>query len=212
MLHELMSTWFGWVRDGGYAGIFWLMLLESTIVPIPSEVVIPPAAYWAAQGRLSLPGVVVAGTAGSWAGASICYFVSAWLGRPLLERYGRYVGLTPDKLAGAERLVLEYANGGVFVARLLPVVRHLIGFPAGLLRIPFAQFSVATLMGSALWCTVLAVFGQRVLGPHPELLDDPEGIVHVMKAELGWFVIAAVALFAAWILVKRYLKKGVAPA
>lgn len=212
MLHELMKTWFEWVRDGGYPAVFWLMLLESTVVPIPSEVVIPPAAYWAAQGRMSLPGVIAAGTAGSWAGASICYWVSAWLGRPVLLRFGKYVGLTPEKLAGAERLMLEYANGGVFLSRLLPVVRHLIGFPAGLLRVPFVPFSIATLLGSALWCTVLAVFGQRVLGAHPDLLASPDGVVDAVKSELGWFVIAAVALFAAWILVKRYLKKGPTPA
>jgi membrane protein DedA with SNARE-associated domain len=208
-----MATWFEWVQRGGYSGIFWLMLLESTIVPIPSELVIPPAAYLAAtRGELSVPGVVLVGTAGSWAGASICYWVSAWFGRPLLDRYGRYVGLSPDKLAGAERIVLEYANGGVFVARLLPVVRHLIGFPAGLLRVPFLPFTLATLAGSATWCTVLAVFGQRVLGRHPDLLADPDELVKLLHDELGWFVIAAVLLFGAWILVKRYLKRGATPA
>ena len=81
MLHELLQVWFGWVRDGGYLGIIALMAMESSIFPVPSEIVIPPAAFWASQGRMSLTGIVLAGTFGSWVGSAITYWVSRWIGR-----------------------------------------------------------------------------------------------------------------------------------
>src|SRR3954468_4182764 len=95
MLHELIKVWFGWVEAWGYAGVFLLMALESSIVPVPSEIIMPPAAFWAAQGRMSFVGVILAGTFGSLFGSLVSYFVAQWAGRPLLRRYGKYV-LMPE--------------------------------------------------------------------------------------------------------------------
>src|SRR5207249_6969976 len=87
-MQQWVAVWFQWVHDLGYVGIVMLMAMESSVIPIPSEIVIPPAAYWAAQGRYSFGGVVLAGTAGSYLGAAATYWAARWLGRPLLVRYG----------------------------------------------------------------------------------------------------------------------------
>ena len=114
MLHDLITWWFAHVEAWGYLGIFLLMAMESTIVPLPSEVIIPPAAYFISKGELSFGGIVLAGTGGSILGAMIMYAASRWLGRPLFVRFGRYVLITPEKLEKAERYLARYETGGVF--------------------------------------------------------------------------------------------------
>ena len=147
------------------------MLLESTLVPIPSEVIIPPAAYLAhTQGEFSFVGVVLAGTVGSFLGASLMYWAARGLGRPLVMRFGPYVGLPARKIELAERWSARYGWAGVFFSRLLPVIRHLIGIPAGILELDFRWYTLATLAGSLLWCSVLAGLGAS-LGAHPELIQ-----------------------------------------
>src|SRR3977135_3912721 len=102
-LHHLLAAWMQFVLDWGYLGIFVMMVLESTAVPIPAEVVIPPAAYWAAQGKLNIFVVVGASTAGGGVGSALSYWIAWKLGRPLGTRYGRYVFMSPQKIAGADR-------------------------------------------------------------------------------------------------------------
>jgi membrane protein DedA with SNARE-associated domain len=196
MLHDLLRTWFHWVEAWGYPGIVLLMALESSIVPVPSEVVMPPAAFWAAQGKLNFWAVIGAGTLGSWIGSTISYWVSRWVGLPVLERFGRYVLITHEKIETGQHWVRRYGPGGIFIARLLPVVRHLISIPAGILRMPFGQFTVYTVAGAALWCGVLSWFGLRVLGDEPQLLNSPEAMVAAIKAKLLWFIGAALAFAA----------------
>src|ERR1043166_5169963 len=156
MFHSLLSLWFKLTLDWGYLGVFLLMALESTVFPIPSEVVIPPAAYWATQGRFHFWLVVLAATLGSWAGAALSYAVARTVGRPLILRYGRFVLISEKKWNLAEQWMTRYSTGGIFFARMLPVVRHLVSLPAGAARIPFRTFSIMTLAGSFVWCTVLA--------------------------------------------------------
>ncbi len=169
-LHHFSDWYLATLNQGGYWLIAGLMAMESTLVPIPSEVIIPPAAYLAhTRGELSFVGVVLAGAAGSWVGASLMYWAARLLGHPLVMRFGRYVGLGRAKLELAERWCTHYGSPGVFLSRLLPVIRHLIGIPAGLLRMDFRWYALATLLGSLLWCAVLAWLG-RTVGQHPELL------------------------------------------
>ena len=122
-------------------------------------------------------------------------------------RYGRYFLLPPDKLELAERWLGDYALIGIFFARLLPVLRHLIGFPAGLVRVPFAQFAATTFAGSFLWCTVLAWVGAETIGKRPDLLQDPDALAHVLKDDLLWFVGLAVLVGGGFIVVKAYASK-----
>jgi membrane protein DedA with SNARE-associated domain len=203
MMHDLIAAWFGWVHDWGYLGVVLLMAMESSILPVPSELVIPPAAYWATQGKMTLPGVVLAGTFGSYVGSMIMYAASRWLGRPLVLRYGRFVAITPAKLERAERFLFRYERGGVFFARLLPVVRHLIGVPAGIVRMPPLSYSVMTILGSATWCAVLAWFGQEVLGEQPRLIEDPEAMVHALKAKSMTIAVGVIVLVALYVIVVR---------
>lgn len=194
MLHELLRTWFQWVDQWGYLGVFVLMAMESSIIPVPSEVVMPPAAFWAAQGRMSFAGVVLAGTAGSYFGSVLNYWASQWIGQPVIRKYGRWFLLSPEKLDLAEGWLKQYGFFGIFLARLLPVVRHLISIPAGALRMPFWPFTLATVTGAAIWCAILSWFGATVIGEHPELLQSPEAMVAAIKAQLHWFVGAVVLL------------------
>ena len=201
MFHSLLKTWFGLVDQWGYAGVFVMMAIESTIFPLPSEVVIPPAAYYAEQGRFHFWGIVMAATLGSWAGASLSYWVARVVGRPLILSYGRYVFVPAQKWLLAELWIQRYSSAGIFFSRLLPVVRHLVSLPAGAARMPFGRFSLMTLAGSFIWCTVLAIFGARVLGQEPRLLDDPAALAHVIQQKLLWFVLAALVLLALYVLV-----------
>ena len=212
MLHGLLQVWFGWVRDGGYLGIIALMAMESSILPVPSEIVIPPAAFWAAQGRMSFAGVVLAGTFGSWLGSAISYGVSRWIGRAVILRWGRYVFIKPDGLDRAERFVQRYEVGGVFFARLLPVIRHLISIPAGIARMPFGVFSLVTTLGAFTWCSVLAWFGARITAAHPDLMNDPEALMRMVKQEGHWIVGAVLVLCALYILVMRLTSRSATPA
>lgn len=207
MLHDLIAWYFERTLEFGYLGVAAMMALESTIVPIPSEVIIPPAAFWAAQGKLDYTGVVLAGTVGSVVGAVLMYLASKYLGRPLLIRYGRFVRITPDKIEAAERFVARYETGGIFFARLLPVVRHLIGIPAGLVRMPLGPYILMTTLGSALWCTVLTWFGATVLGDQPNLIKDPDALLHVLKAKSLVIGAAVLVLAVAYIAVVRMTRK-----
>jgi membrane protein DedA with SNARE-associated domain len=196
-MHELIAIWFGWVRDWHYVGVFLLMAMESSILPVPSELVIPPAAYWATQADsgMSLPGVVLAGTAGSLFGAMVMYVASRALGRPLVLAYGKFIMVSPEKLEKAERFLARYETGGVFFARLLPVIRHLIGIPAGIVRMAPGPYAIWTTVGSAVWCAVLAVFGQQVLGDRPDLISNPQALMEALKSK-SHLVAAAVLVFA----------------
>lgn len=210
-MHEWIHAFVVWVfelvRDGGYWGVFLLMAAESSILPVPSEIVIPPAAYWATQGRMSLVGVVAAGTLGSLFGAMVMYAVSRYLGRPLVLRYGRFVRITPEKLEKAERFLQRYERGGIFFARLLPVVRHLIGIPAGIVRMGVVSYAAMTALGSAVWCSVLAWFGQKILGDEPKLMEDPEALSRVIKGNMHWIVIGVGLLALLYFAMLRMTEK-----
>lgn len=210
-MQQWIGLWFQWVHEWGYSGIVVLMAMESSIVPIPSEVVIPPAAYWAAQGEMNFWGVVIAGTVGSYLGAAVTYWATRWIGRPLLLRYGKFVFCPEDKVLRAERWLARYEAGGVFFARLVPVVRHLIGIPAGLVRMPFGLYSLMTIVGAGLWCWVLAWFGGTLLGDRPELIGDPTLLVQVLR-ERSWLVGGfALLLCVLYVMVMKLTAKPVSP-
>jgi membrane protein DedA with SNARE-associated domain len=201
-LSSLLDWYLGALDQGGYWLVALLMAMESSIIPLPSEFVIPPAAYLAhAHGKMSLAGIVVAGTLGSWVGATVMYWASRLLGRPLLMRYGRYVLITPEKIEQAELWASHYGTMGVFISRLLPVIRHLIGIPAGIVRLNFWWYSLATLAGSALWCTVLAWVGVTA-GSDPQVLA---GSVHRISLWVGGLMLVIGALY--YLFVHRQMRR-----
>jgi membrane protein DedA with SNARE-associated domain len=198
----IIQWYLGALDHGGYFLIAVLMAMESSIIPLPSEFVIPPAAYLAhAHGTFSLPGIVIAGTIGSWFGASVMYWLSRLLGRPLLMRYGRYVLITPEKIEHAENWADHYGTMGVFISRILPVIRHLIGIPAGIVRMNYWHFSYATIAGSAIWCSVLTWVGVTA-GKDQQLL---EGSLHRISLWAGGLMLFLGALY--YFFVHRHMRR-----
>jgi len=165
-MHDLFKELIDWytksLEAGGYPLIVLLMFIESTFLPLPSELIIPPAAHLAyTKGNMSLAGIVLAGALGSWLGATAMYWAARWAGRPLALKFGKYFLAPPEKIEKAERWTAAYGNYGIFASRLLPVVRHLIGIPAGIVRMDYWKFSLWTVIGSGLWCAVLCWLGVK---------------------------------------------------
>ena len=205
-MQHLLEIWFDWVLSGGYIGIIVLMAMGSTPLPVPAEVVLPPAAFLAAQGKLNIAGVILAGTLGAYLGAAFMYWISRWIGRPLVLRFGRFVLFTPKKLEEAEHWLNRYEAGGVFFARVLPVVRHLISIPAGIVRMNFALFSLVTILGSAISCSILAYLGHRAYLVEPELLTNPEALVHFIRGQSGGILLVVTIFAALYMLSVRLMK------
>ena len=192
-MHELINRLISWyvtsLDTGGYPLVILLMAIESSIIPVPSALVIPFAAYLAhSHGNMSVTGVVIAGAVGSWIGATVMYWVSRLAGRPLVLRYGRYFFISQDKVQLAETWAAQYGVFGIFASRLLPVVRHLIGIPAGIVRLNFTQYSIQTVLGSTLWCAVLAFVGVAA-GKDQNLINGD------MKSITVWLSCAVLVLF-----------------
>jgi len=190
------------LHAGGYPLIAAMMAAESTILPIPSEAVIPFAAQDAhATGSHTVMGVVLAGTIGSWVGAAVMYWACRWAGRPLVLHYGRYVRISEAKVHAAERWAARFGPFGVFAARLLPVVRHLIGIPMGIAKMDFRFYSLCTLLGSALWCSVLAWVGVAA-GNDQRLLQGD------LREVLLWLLgLISVLSLCYYFLVHRFIRK-----
>jgi len=202
MLKSLIEWYLDSLHTGGYPLVALLMAMESSIVPLPSEVVIPPAAHLAyTKGSMSLVGVVIAGTLGSWVGATLMYWAARWAGRPLVLRYGRYVLISPEKVQGAERWAARYGSMGIFISRLLPVVRHLIGIPAGIVRMSYKRFSLYTLLGSGLWCAVLCWVGVKA-GQDQALMA---GDVHRISLWVGGAMVVLGGIY--YFFVHRHMKE-----
>jgi len=168
-MHQLIEWLVTTIGALGYPGIFLLMAMESSVIPIPSELVMPPAGYLAQQGQMNMLIAILCGTAGSLAGAYANYFAAHYLGRPLVLKYGKYVWITEEKFAKVERFFRDHGEVSTFVGRLLPVVRHLISLPAGLSGMNHVKFSLYTLAGAGLWVTVLTFIGYFI-GMNRELI------------------------------------------
>jgi len=183
----------------GYPGIFLLMAMESSVIPVPSELVMPPAGYLAQQGRMSIGVAILCGTFGSLVGAYVNYFAARHLGRPLLLKYGRYVWITEEKFARVESFFLRHGEISTFLGRLLPVVRHLISLPAGLAGMNHLRFSLYTLLGAGIWVTVLTFIGYYI-GENRDL------ILRYSHQALAVVVVCSVVILALYI--RRHRRKS----
>ena len=188
MLQTAIDWLLATILELGYPGIFLLMAMESSIIPIPSELVMPPAGYWAAEGKMNIVIAILCGTAGSLAGAYANYFAARYLGRPLILKYGKYVWITEEKFARVETFFHKHGEISTFIGRLLPVVRHLISLPAGLAGMHHWKFCLYTLLGAGLWCTVLAYIGY-IIGENQALI-----IKHSHQAVIGVVIFSAVLI------------------
>lgn len=208
LIYEYSKIWMEWIKAWEYLGVIILMAMESSIIPVPSEVVVPPAAIYAAgeDCNMTFWGVVIAGTVGSYVGSVLMYFTAKWAGRPFIYRFGKYFFMPKHKVEKAEVYMRRYAGGGIFFSRFLPVIRHLISIPAGMAKVNFLKFSVATISGSAIWCWVLAWFGDKVGRNNPELLESPEQLISAIKAE-SHLIVLAVLMLAVLYGVMKYMTR-----
>ena len=159
----MLESFIGWLlnlfRGMGYPGIIALMAVESSIVPLPSELVMPPAGYLAAKGEMSVVLAVACGVLGSILGALGNYWLARWLGRAFFLRLGKYVLITEKGLDRSERYFAAHGEISTFLGRMLPVVRHLISIPAGIARMQLGKFVLFTGLGALLWCSILTGIG-----------------------------------------------------
>lgn len=189
------------VSRAGYAGVFLLMLLENIFPPIPSELIMPLAGFVAAKGELNIYGVVVAGTAGSVAGALPWYYAGAWLGKDRLMdwtgRHGYWLTMCPEDIEKANQWFGRHGRSAVFFGRLLPTIRTLISVPAGLARMPMTGFIGYSTAGSLIWTALLALAGFILEAQYEKVADyvDPVSIA----------VVAIVAMIYVYRLVRLRL-------
>jgi membrane protein DedA with SNARE-associated domain len=213
-MHGLILIWFNLVKSSGYMGVIVLMALESTIIPVPSEVIIPPAAFWAAQGEFNFWALIICAVIGSYLGSAISYMTLRWakgfFDKNLAQKFQKITLINEKKMQMLEAWVHSFGVPGIFFARLLPVVRHLISIPAGLFKLDFLRFSLATIVGSAIWCTVLAYWGVKVIGPHPELLNSPEDMMRAVRTEMHGFLFGILVLILLYTLVVWVRRKLIA--
>lgn len=187
----------------GYAGVTGLMALESACIPLPSEVILPFAGYLVAQGELNLYLVATVGALGCNIGSAAAYAVGRHGGRPAVERWGRYVLLTHEDLARADRFFHRFGNWAVLIARMLPVVRTFIALPAGIARMPQGRFHLFTFLGSWPWCFLLAYVGM-VLGR--AWASDPG--LHGVFRYVDYAVVAIVVIAVGRFVWARWRRAG----
>jgi membrane protein DedA with SNARE-associated domain len=192
LIAMLASAIIAVISDLGYGGIVLLMGIESACIPLPSEIIMPFSGYLVFKGTMQLGAVTVAGATGCLLGSWAAYALGAWGGRPLIERYGRYVLISHHDLDLADRWFARHGDITIFLARLLPVVRTFIAFPAGVSRMALWRFSAYTFAGSLLWCWALAWIGMKLgenwhtLGVYFHRFDALVGLV--LLAGIVWYV------------------------
>lgn len=207
MLKNLFQPLLDWYQHALASGGAWvvglLMMCESSVLPLPSESIIPLAANWSHSGKISvgLPAIVIAGALGSWFGATMVYWLARLAGRPLLMRYGKFILITPDKIEKSENWMSHYGAAGVFIARLLPGARQLVGVPAGVAKFDYLKFSIFTILGATIWCSVLCYVGVKA-GQDEKLL---KGDLREIALWLGGAAIVLGGLY--YFFVHRHLQK-----
>ena len=189
-----------------YGTILLLMLLESTVIPVPSELVVAPAAYHAAGGNLNVMLVVLFATIGADLGASINYFVALYVGRPVIyrfanSRWGKMCLLNQEKVEKSERYFDQHGIVATLTGRLIPGIRHLISLPAGLARMNYWKFLLYTTIGAGAWHTILAIMGWylHAVVPEDQLSQTIERYNHYIVVA----ILAVVVLAIGWLLLKR---------
>jgi len=183
MVEQFIDWLLHGLLDLGYLGIVALMAVESSVLPLPSELVMPPAGYWVAKGEMNAVAVVACGVLGSILGALANYGLAHWLGRGFLRRFGRYLFVSTKALDRTERYFAAHGEISTMMARMLPVIRHLISLPAGIARMSLPKFILYTGLGAFIWCGILTWIGY-FLGQNEGMLRNEEVRRYVSRALL----------------------------
>lgn len=182
------------IEQTGYAGIITLMAMESTAFPVPSEAVMPFAGFLVYGGKLNVLAVILAGTIGSVIGAVFSYYIGKFFGRAFVLKYGRYVFLSERHLTATENFFQKHGEWTIFVARFIPVVRHLISFPAGTARMDIKKFSLYTFAGSFMWNGILVYLGYK--------LKENWSMIEQYTSVLDFVLILGVIILIIWLYKK----------
>jgi len=182
----------------GYAGVFGLMALESCGIPIPSELIMPFSGFLVEAGTMNFTIVVLMGTFGNLIGSLVAFWIARKGGRPLIEKYGKYILISGKDLDMADRWFQKHGNLTVFLGRLLPVVRTYISFPAGIAQMDWKRFSIYTFLGALPWSVLFVYLGTK-MGAHWQLIEQK---LHEFNLLIAFLVLAAVVIY-----VYRHLKK-----
>jgi membrane protein DedA with SNARE-associated domain len=208
----MLASFFHWLADTilrlGYPGIIVLMAIESSVLPLPSELVMPPAGYLAAKGQMDGVLAVAAGTLGSVIGALVNYALALFVGEPLLRKYGKYVLVSARSLDRTEAFFRRHGEISTLIGRLLPVVRHLISIPAGVSRMSLGRFIFFTTLGAGLWCAILTYLGW-IIGRHGQEVEAVIG-TYVHHTLLSYILPGVVILLGAYVLWQRRGRSRVA--
>lgn len=204
MLDTLQAVIDWYMQNITYLTIFLLMAVEGSFIPFPSEVVIPPAAWKAAQGDLNIFLVVITGTLGALAGSLINYYLGYYLGRKLVysfadTRLARIMLITPEKIEQAEKYFVKHGRSSTFIGRLVPGVRQLISIPAGLAKMPMKDFILFTLLGAGIWNIILAAMGY--------FLYSQQELLHLYYKELSYGMLVLGVLFVGYLVYNGIKKK-----
>jgi membrane protein DedA with SNARE-associated domain len=190
MIKELAQELVDLIFDWGYIGIFLLMAVESSFIPFPSEIVLIPAGYLASQGEMSVGLIMSSALAGSMLGALINYYLAFFLGRRILQKYGKYFFIKESALDKMDRYFEKHGHISTFVGRLIPGIRQLISIPAGLARMNLITFSIYTALGAGIWALILVLLGYFI-GANQELID-----LYLKQITMG--VVAVLVLLILW--------------
>ncbi len=201
MIEFVMTNLLHLIDTIGYAGIVILMTIESSFIPFPSEIVIPPAGYLAAQGKMNIVYVIIAGTLGSLAGAYVNYYLARKFGEKIFLKIGKPFGLKQKDLDKAENFFNKHGAVGTFTGRLVPVVRQYISIPAGMAKMKHSKFIFYTSLGAGIWNIILAVLGY-VLGNNESLIKQ-----YSKKISILMMIVVAIIILG-YIFINKKREKG----
>jgi membrane protein DedA with SNARE-associated domain len=208
VLESIAESVRNFVESLGYPGLFILIFLESTMVPVPSLLVMPFAGYLASKGTFSLPVILIINSAGALTGSLVSYWIGAAGGKPLLLKYGKWILVRPKDIEKTEAYFAGKGRYTVVVARFLPVIRHIISIPAGIARMPLRSFLTQTFLGSAIWGGGLMVLGYE-LGEQWQTIAEKAKRIDLVIA--GVIVVAIVAIGVRFVIRRRREAAGKNP-
>lgn len=194
LIESIIEFCVNFIEQTGYLGIVVLMAMESTAFPIPSEAVMPFAGYLVYDGKLNILAVALAGAFGSVIGAVFSYYIGKFFGRAFILKYGKYVLISEKHLITTENFFKKHGDKAIFIARFVPVVRHLISFPAGIANMCLKKFFIYTFFGSFIWGLILVYVGY--------FLNENWKLIEQHTAILDYVFILAIIIFVIWFYMK----------
>jgi membrane protein DedA with SNARE-associated domain len=200
MIKELAQDLVDLIFDWGYLGVFFLMTVESSFIPFPSEIILIPAGYLVSQGEMRFDMIMLSALGGSMVGALINYYLALTLGRKILRKYGKYFFIKENALDKMDSYFEKHGHISTFIGRLIPGIRQLISIPAGLSRMNLAVFSFYTALGAGIWALILVMLGY--------FIGENEELISMYLKQITIIVLITLVLLGSWYYSVQKRKKG----